>query len=86
MKLALARIKERVAQGGHHVPVKDVRWRFIKSFNNFFNDYKPLADHWSIIDNSKVPPQLIASGKSDSVEIFEKDLYQNIAEKGNHRD
>ena len=81
VNLALARIKERVAQGGHNVPSKDVQRRFGKSLVNFFNDYRPLANYWTIIDNSIIPPLLIAQGKFDRVEIADNNLYQSILQR-----
>ena len=76
--LVLTRIKERVAQGGHNVPAKDVRLRFNKSFQNFFNHYRLLANYWSIIDNSMIPPRLIARGELDKVQTFDKDRYEAL--------
>ena len=61
--LAIARIKDRVTKGGHHIPNKDVRRRFRKSFYNFMNYYQPLVDHWHMIDNSLIPPFSFARGQ-----------------------
>jgi predicted ABC-type ATPase len=79
VNLALARIRERVEQGGHNVPAKDVRRRFVKSLNNFFNDYKLLTDHWCILDNSTIPPRLLAEGKPGKIDIFDAEVYKNIS-------
>ncbi len=78
INLSLARVKERVASGGHNVPAKDVRRRFVKSFYNFLNYYRPLADHWNIINNSTIPPFVIVRGEFDSMEILDEVLYNNI--------
>ena len=76
--LALARIKERVANGGHDIPAQDVRRRFGKIFSNFLNYYQPLADYWSIIDNSVIPPKPIARGENIRIEVYDQDLYKLI--------
>lgn len=78
VNLALARIKERVGQGGHNVPFQDVIRRFAKSLNNFWNLYKPLTDHWNIINNSISPPSLIARGEKADIEIFDEKLFAEI--------
>ena len=52
-QLAIARIKDRVAQGGHHIPSKDVKRRFERSLVNFFNMYRPSIDTWLLFDNSE---------------------------------
>ncbi len=81
VELSLARIKERVAKGGHNVPAKDVKRRFAKSFNNFQLLYKPLADYWSIIENAAIAPQLIARGIGNKIEIIDHDLYESISKR-----
>lgn len=78
VNLALARIKERVAQGGHVVPAADVRRRYKKSRDNFFNHYRQLADLWYIFDNSVTPPVLIAQSEYGKEMIVEKVLYEKI--------
>lgn len=79
--LALARVQERVANGGHNVPAKDVRRRFIKSFGNFLNFYKSLADYWSVLDNSTIPPHLIVRSEGGTLKIFDENLYQRIFQR-----
>jgi predicted ABC-type ATPase len=45
------RITERVAQGGHNVPERDVRRRYTRSMENLVKAVE-LADHATIIDNT----------------------------------
>jgi len=78
VELGLSRIKERVAQGGHHVPAKDVRRRYTKSLANFLNDYKSLADHWHMVDNSLFPPRWIAEAEKGKTKILDKALFESI--------
>jgi predicted ABC-type ATPase len=61
-KLALRRIAGRVRQGGHNVKKADVLRRFLRSWLNFQTTYRPLADAWTVYDNSTRPPTLIESG------------------------
>ena len=61
-QLALRRIAARVVQGGHNVPRADVLRRFDRSWENFRNLYRPLADKWSVYDNSGAKPQLLERG------------------------
>lgn len=79
--LSLARIKERVAKGGHDVPSQDVKRRFNKSFEKFLHLYRPLADYWSIIDNASVTTQIIVRGMGDQLEIIDEDLYGSIVKR-----
>lgn len=52
VELALRRIAARVQQGGHDVPRRDVARRFARGWQNFMQAYRPLADIWSVYDNS----------------------------------
>lgn len=60
--LALRRIATRVRQGGHNVARADVIRRFSRSWTNFQHFYRPLADAWSVYDNSGETPRLIEQG------------------------
>ena len=67
--LAVERVAERVRLGGHTVPEETVRRRYIKSIQNFFNLYQPLADNWVIFDNSE---------NNNPVKVAEGNLLTNI--------
>jgi predicted ABC-type ATPase len=59
---AIARVAERVAQGGHAVPELTIRRRFAAGLRNFSYPYKGLVDMWQLYDNASAPPALIAEG------------------------
>jgi predicted ABC-type ATPase len=61
-RLALFRVAARVKQGGHSVPRSDVLRRYKRSWTNFLEVYRPLADHWTIYDNSEATPKLLERG------------------------
>ncbi len=56
--IALKRIAARVKEGGHDVPAADVRRRFVRSWRNFDNAYRPLSDAWWLYDANVRPPIL----------------------------
>jgi predicted ABC-type ATPase len=58
-QLALRRIAARVRQGGHDVPQADVVRRFSRGWANFQRIYRPLADSWTVYDNSGRAPRLL---------------------------
>lgn len=58
-KLAFSRIAARVKQGGHDVPRRDVLRRFDRGWRNFKLIYRPLADAWTVYDNSGNKPVLL---------------------------
>ena len=61
-QLALIRVAARVKQGGHNVARTDVLRRYKRSWTNFLEVYRSLADHWTIYDNSEATPRLLERG------------------------
>jgi predicted ABC-type ATPase len=49
---AIARVAQRVEQGGHDIPVEVIRRRFIAGRSNFERLYSPKVDAWALYDNS----------------------------------
>lgn len=49
---AIARVAERVAQGGHHVPENVIRRRFAAGLQNFETLYRKEVDFWRRYNNS----------------------------------
>ncbi len=60
---AIARVAERVRQGGHNVPAEVIRRRFAAGRRNFDALYRPLADRWRVFDNSGESPDLLEWGE-----------------------
>ncbi len=78
VELALARVRERVVDGGHDVPAADVRRRFHKGIYNLFRFYRPVLDSWMLFDNSSAKPSLIAREKAGKLIIKDKYLFEKI--------
>jgi predicted ABC-type ATPase len=57
--LAIQRVADRVAQGGHSIPEAVIRRRFTAGKEHFLHTYKPLADAWRHYENSGDEPMLI---------------------------
>jgi predicted ABC-type ATPase len=77
--LAVARVKERVENGGHNNPVETILRRYRRSINNFLNLYIPLADDWVLYDNSLEEPIEIARKKSQEfTTIHNKNVWEKF--------
>jgi predicted ABC-type ATPase len=59
-ELAIARVKQRVSEGGHNVPDAIVRRRFHSGLRNFEHIYRDMVDEWALYDNSGDRPILIS--------------------------
>lgn len=72
------RVKNRVLNGGHHIPQDDIIRRYYRSKNMFWSIYKDLADSWSIYYNSDEVFEKIASKDKifdeEKFSIFCKDI------------
>ncbi|OGS10353.1 MAG: hypothetical protein A3J70_13170 [Elusimicrobia bacterium RIFCSPHIGHO2_02_FULL_61_10] len=77
-ELAISRIKDRVADGGHHVPAADVRRRFVRGLHHFFALYRSLVDSWMLFNNAGAKPVLIAKGQQDDIQILDRDMFATI--------
>ena len=78
-ELALQRIAERVAKGGHNSPEPIARRRYVAGINNLFTLFMGEVDYWDIYDNSEYPRKQIAcGGKNAKAIIFDEPLFAKI--------
>lgn len=56
---AVARVAQRVKQGGHAIPEPVIRRRFTAGIENFTQHYAPAVDDWVLYDNSADQPVLL---------------------------
>lgn len=80
-QLAAARVKDRVDQGGHNVPIADINRRFTRSVEKFFKSYRLLADKWMFFNNQGVVPEIIAKKQNEKIDIIDQNLFDSIIKK-----
>ncbi len=56
---AIARVAQRVRQGGHDIPTETIRRRYAAGRANFEHFYAPLVDAWALYDNAGPEPVLL---------------------------
>lgn len=61
---SLARIRERVRQGGLAIPEETVRRRFEAGRRNFEQHYREAVDMWVRFDNLSEPPRFLELGEN----------------------
>jgi predicted ABC-type ATPase len=59
-ELSIARVAQRVREGGHSIPQEVIRRRFVSGLRNMLSLYLPLADDAEIYDNDNCGRVLIA--------------------------
>ena len=85
-ELALQRVAERVASGGHNIPEEGhnipeeiVRRRYVAGISNLFRIFIPEVDFWNIYDNSQKPRiQIALGGREADTIVFNNTLYQEL--------
>lgn len=75
-ELCVSRVSARVAKGGHHVPPEDVRRRFSRSNQNFWNYYKELADDWFLFFNAGDSFEQVSNGDANGVTIIDEARFE----------
>lgn len=56
---AVARVAQRVRQGGHNIPEAVIRRRFEAGLSNFHQLYAPRVNAWMLYDNAGTQPVLM---------------------------
>ncbi len=77
-ELAIERVRDRVASGGHNIPDAVVRRRYVMGLQYLFDYYIPEMDRWILADNSKPPFSVVAEGSKDVIYIKDIEKYQLI--------
>ena len=79
MELAVQRVAERVAKGGHNIPEPIIRRRYVAGINNLFHLYANEVDYWEIWDNTNNPRKQVAHKDDEGATIIiEELLFNNI--------
>ena len=78
-EIAVERVRQRVAAGGHNIPEETIRRRYQKGIRNFFSLYRPVADSWVVYDNSALlEPVMVANGEAETENIFQTDSWRKF--------
>lgn len=79
VELARSRVAARVRQGGHDVPPDVIERRYWRGLINFAKLYQPLADEWTLCNNSGEEPVVIAQGeKGQSPIVYDQAIFDWI--------
>jgi predicted ABC-type ATPase len=77
--LAISRVHQRVASGGHNIPEETIIRRYYRGQKNLIQAYLSFCQTWIIYDNSNFASQLIASyDQAQQVTIYQSEIWQQI--------
>lgn len=77
-EMAIQRVHERVAAGGHNIPDAVIRRRYVMGLQYFFETYVPVTDRWILADNSRSPFTVVAEGSREVMYIKDNEKYSLI--------
>lgn len=76
---AVARVAQRVKEGGHNVPINTIVRRYHAGITNLFNIYMPVVDYWIAVDNGSSPRTKIAvGGREMPTKVFDEAKYTQL--------
>ena len=80
---AIARVAQRVSNGGHGIPEKDIRRRFTRGIYNLINLYMPICDSVLVYNNMRTPAQLVARKKTQTgaIDVIESEMWKQLIQK-----
>ena len=81
-EMAVLRVRERVAQGGHNIPEADIRRRYHRGIRDFVSVYLSLVDDAWVLNASMTPPKAIWKRQDDTEEVFNVTIWQMIEHYG----
>lgn len=78
-ELAIARVAQRVSEGGHNIPEPTIRRRYKLGLENLFRLFIPAVDEWFLFDNTDLRCVRIAQKQNGQPEeIIIPDTYNKI--------
>lgn len=77
-EIAIQRVRDRVASGGHNIPDNVLRRRYVTGIQYLFDIYMPLCDRWMIGDNTIPPFTLVAEGNDKRTIIKDEEKFKRI--------
>ncbi len=81
VEMSKLRVAERVAHGGHNIPVADIERRFPRSLNHLLNDFSHRVDSCTCFMNDGESPVLVFEQRGSEREIVHDDYYQLLLEE-----
>lgn len=78
-ELAKERVKTRVKEGGHNIPMDIIERRYYNGITNLFNIYLPILDQVLIFDNSEGKHILIAEKNiNEEILIYQEEKFNEL--------
>jgi predicted ABC-type ATPase len=81
MLMSKMRVAERVAHGGHNIPLVDIERRFGRSLSNLLREFSPAVDSCQCFMNSDGVPELVFEQNAGRREVIHDDLFELLVKE-----
>ncbi|NBD39095.1 MAG: hypothetical protein GVY10_11050, partial [Verrucomicrobia bacterium] len=81
VEMSRLRVAERVAHGGHNIPVADIERRFSRSLCHLLNDFSHRVDSCTCFMNDGESPVLVFEQQGSARDIVHDDYYKLLQEE-----
>lgn len=81
VEMSKLRVAERVAHGGHNIPLVDIERRYLRSLRHLLNDFSHRVDSCTCFMNDGESPVLIFEQRVSDRDIVHNEYYQLLVEK-----
>ena len=81
IELARRRVAERVRHGGHDIPLADIERRWLRSLDNFFDEYVHLVDRAVCLCNAEAVPVLVFTQRGTHREVADPETLRTLEER-----
>lgn len=78
MEMSKLRVAERVAHGGHNIPVADIERRFARSLGNLLYSFSTQVDACRCFMNSDASPELVFEQQGEVRNVLHMPYYQHL--------
>ena len=78
-EMSRLRVAERVAHGGHNIPLADIERRFPRSLRNLLTEFSYASDRTQCFMNDNDIPQLIFEQHGENREILNLELFEQLS-------
>lgn len=81
VEMSRLRVAERVAHGGHNIPLPDLERRFPRSLCNLLNEFSYAVDRTQCFMNESESPQLVFEQQGEARTILNPELFEQLAQE-----
>lgn len=81
MEMSKLRVAERVAHGGHQIPLADIERRFARSLSNMLQLFSPAVDICQCLMNGGAIPELVFEQQGKQRHVTNEALYQHLCKE-----